>query len=1068
MMQRALIAGIGTLLAGALSLAQVTTGTISGTVQDASGAAIAGAELTIRNLDTGATRVMASDATGRYAAPDLGVGNYEIQAQHAGFQTAIRSGITLTVGREATVSLSLNVGQISEKVTVVGEAPLVETTNANISYLVDQKKIADLPLNGRNYTQLATLQPGVIPIVGNLTRTDISAGHGIKMSIGGAQSNQNSFLLDGQDASDYAGQTPGSAAGTNLGIDAVREFTITANNYSTEYGLVAGGVMNVVTKSGTNTFHGSGFEYLRNSAFDAKNYFDPGSNPIPPFKRNQFGGILGGPIKKDKIFFLGSYEGLRERLGLTYVSPVPNARAHLGYLPVNGVEQFIGVHSGVQAMMNLYPLPNGRDNGDGTGQFINNPTQPSDEDYTMGRIDAQLTNKDSLYGRYVFDQADVTRPGFLGIYGTTKHGRNQFFQLASTHVASASLFNEARIGLNRTFGNFGALYLKNVPVDKLSVVAGINLASIWDITSPSIVTSDGVFIESPRRFTNTVYEFADNVSYVKGRHSFKFGGILKDYFSNPQNNRNFMGTITFGSVQQFMQGIPTMIQGQRIDSQLSYQQWLVGWFGQYDVRVSSRLILTVGVRHEFTTAPSERYSRAHSMQTLFDAGPDLSQPLFTPPKDNFAPRVGLAWDVFGNGRTSLRAGAGAFQEQLVPVVLRYTYAKMPNLTQDFTVTNPGVGVLRVDPTKLAPGSGSGLFYEPNPKIPTRYQWSLIVQHEIVGGTTVSVAYVGSRSNHLQYNPNNSDLFPPTCWPTCTSHSDFFFPAVNAATAPRVNPNFASIGRHLWGGMAYYNSLQANVTRRFGKGLQYQGSYTFSRNIDTAGSTFGTVIALNSGNIANPYNMASERGLSGIDPRHQFSSNFTYDLPVARNSTGLVKAIIGGWQANMIVTARAGLPFDIQSGYVSSGLGRSRSGSGSPPGDRPDVAPGFSNNPTQGTTAGCQGVAQGRQLGTPTLYFDPCAFVLPAAGTFGNLGKNTLIGPGLFELDYSMKKQFDINERVNLQFRAEFFNILNHPNFGNVSITVFAGGTGARNGSAGQILNTATDPRQMQFALRLSF
>jgi hypothetical protein len=1068
MFRRLSIVGIAVLFGGHLAVAQVTTGTISGIVQDATGAAVAGAEIAIRNVETGISRNITSDPGGRYAAPDLPLGSYEVQAQHVGFQTEVRSGITLTVGREATVNLSLKVGQVSEKVTVTEEAPLVETSNANISYLVDEKKIADLPLNGRNYTQLATLQPGVIPIIGNLTRTDISAGHGIKMSIGGAQSNQNSFLLDGQDASDYAGQTPGSAAGTNLGIDAVREFTITANNYSTEYGLVAGGVMNVVTKSGTNAFHGSVFEYLRNSFFDAKNYFDPGNKPIPPFKRNQFGGIIGGPIKKDKIFFLGSYEGLRERLGLTYQSPVPNARAHQGYLPVNGVEQFIGVHPGVQAMMNLYPLPNGRDNSDGTGQFINNPTQPSDEDYTMGRIDAQLSNKDSLYGRYVFDQADVTRPGFLGIYGTTKHGRNQFFQLSSTHLASTSMVNEARAGVNRTFGNFGALYLKDVPVDQLSVVAGVHLASIWDITSPSIVTSDGVFIESPRRFTNTVYEFADNISYIKGKHSFKFGGILKDYFSNPQNNRNFMGTINFGSVQQFMQGIPTSIQGQRIDSQLSYQQWLMGWFAQYDVKVSARLTLTAGIRHEFTTAPSERYDRAHSMQTLFDSGPDLTKPLFTPSEDNFAPRVGLAWDVFGNGRTSLRAGAGAFQEQLVPVVLRYTYARMPNLTQDFTVTNPGVGVVRVDPTKLPPGSGSGLFYEPHPKLPTRYQWSLDVQHEVVGGTTVSVAYVGSRSNHLQYNPNNSDLYPPTCWPNCTSKSDFFFPAINPATAPRVNPNFASIQRHLWGGMAYYNSLQANVTRRFSKGLQYQGSYTFSRNIDTAGSTFGTVIALNSGNIPNPYNMRSERGLAGIDPRHQFSSNLTYDLPVARNSTGLVKGLIGGWQANMILTARGGLPFDIQSGYISSGLGRSRSGSGSPPGDRPDVAPGFSNNPTHGTTAGCQGVAAGQPLGTPTLYYDPCAFVLPAAGTFGNLGKNTLIGPGLFDLDYAMKKQFDITERTNLQFRAEFFNILNHPNFGNMIVTVFAGGAGARNGSAGQILNTATDARQMQFALRVSF
>jgi len=1063
------IVAIAVLFGSQLVLAQVTTGTISGTVQDASGAAIPGTEIAIRNLDTGAARTITSDPDGRYAATDLPVGNYEIQAQHAGFQTEVRSGITLTVGRQATVNLGLKVGQISEKVTVTGEAPLVETTNANISYLVDEKKIADLPLNGRNYTQLATLQPGVIPIVGNLTRTDISAGHGIKMSIGGAQSNQNSFLLDGQDASDYAGQTPGSAAGTNLGIDAVREFTITANNYSTEYGLVAGGVMNVVTKSGTNTFHGSAFEYLRNSVFDAKNYFDPAANSIPSFKRNQFGGIIGGPIKKDKIFFLGTYEGLRERLGLTYQSPVPNERAHQGYLPVNGVEQFIGIHSGVQAMMNLYPLPNGRDNGDGTGQFINNPTQPSDEDYTMGRIDAQISNKDSLYGRYVFDQADVVRPGFLGIYGTTKHGRNQFFQLSSTHVASANMVNEARAGVNRTFGNFGAVYLKDVPVDKLSVIAGVNLASIWDITSPSIVTSDGVFIESPRRFTNTVYEFADNVNYVKGRHTFKFGGILKDYYSNPQNNRNFMGTIIFGSVQQFMQGNPSTIQGQRIDSQLSYQQWLMGWFAQYGLKVTDRLTLTVGVRQEFTTAPSERYDRAHSMQTLLDSGPDLSKPLFTPPKDNFVPRVGLAWDVSGNGKTSIRAGVGAFQEQLVPVVLRYTYARMPNLTQDFTLTNPGVGVLRVDPTKLPAGSGSGLFYQPNPKLPTRYQWSLDVEHEIVTGTTVSVAYVGSRSNHLQFNPNNTNLFPPTCWPaSCADNDSFFFPAINPATTSRVNRNFASIQQHIWGGVASYHSLQTNVTRRFGKGLQYQGSYTFSRNIDTAGSTFGTVIALNSGNIPNPYNMRSEKGLSGIDPRHQFSSNFTYDLPLARNSHGVVKVLLAQWQTNMILTARGGLPFEIQSGYSSLGLGRSRSGSGNPPGDRPDVAPGFSNNPTQGTTAGCAGVPAGQQLGTPTRYYDPCAFVLPAAGTFGNLGKNTLIGPGLFDLDFALKKQFDLTERANLQFRAEFFNILNHPNFGNMVTTIFSGGSGARNGSAAQILNTATDSRQMQFALRVSF
>src|SRR5438034_1848381 len=521
------------LLFGGIAIAQVTTGTITGTVKDSAGAVLPGVSIKLTNTDTGASRTVIADELGRYNAPQLPLGGYEISAELPGFQTAVRRGVTLTIGREAVVDFTLQVGSVSQEVTVNAEAALVSTTNANLSYLVDDKKIRDLPLNGRNYTQLATLQPGVIPILGYLTRTDISAGHGLKMSIGGAQSTQNSFLMDGQDVSDYAGQTPGSAAGTNLGIDAVREFTITTNNYSTEYGLVTGGVMNVVTNSGTNALHGSGFEFLRNSALDAKNYCDPASQKIPAFKRNQFGGVIGGPIKKDKLFFLATYEGLRERLGLTYNTPVPNARAHQGYLPINGVEQFIGVNPGVQAMMNLYPLTHGPGNCDGTGQFINNPIQPSTEDYVLGRIDAQLSDKNSLYGRYVFDQADVTRPGQLGIYGTGKHGRNQFFQLALTRVVSASWINEARAGVNRTFSNSDEIYFNTVPVSQLAVLSGRNLASIWDITSPSIPTSDGVFIETPRRFTDSIFEFADNVSYLRGSHSFKLAGFLKNYLPIP-------------------------------------------------------------------------------------------------------------------------------------------------------------------------------------------------------------------------------------------------------------------------------------------------------------------------------------------------------------------------------------------------------------------------------------------------------------------------------------------------------------------------------------------------------
>src|SRR5207244_3155998 len=324
-----------------------------------------------------------------------------------------------------------------------------------------------------------------------------------------------------------------------------------------------------------------------------------------------------------------------------------------------------------------------------------------------------------------------------------------------------SWINEARAGVNRTFGNFDAVYFKDVPVSQLAVLQGRNLASIWDITSPSIPTSDGVFIETPRRFTNTVVELADNVSYLRGSHSFKFGGIFKNYLANPRNNRNYMGTIMFSSVKDFMTGTPSQILAQINDSQLSYQQYLFGWFVQDDIKLTPRLSLTIGLRHEFTTVPSERYGRAASMKTVFDSGPTLGQPLFVPHKDNFAPRVGLAWDPFGNGKTSVRVGAGAFQEQLVPGVLRYTYASMPHITKSFTLVAPVTGVFKADPGAVPASAGTGLNFQPNPSSPTRYQWSLDVQREIVSGTTASVAYVGARGVHLQYNPSINE-FIRTC------------------------------------------------------------------------------------------------------------------------------------------------------------------------------------------------------------------------------------------------------------------------------------------------------------------
>src|ERR1700682_2120458 len=452
------VVGLLALFSCANGWAQVSGGAISGSGLDASGSAIGNAKVKIMNVDTGLTREVVSDDAGRYVAPQLPVGNYSVEASQTGFQTEVRKGLELTVGRDLVVNLELTVGSINQQVEVTEAVPQVETTNASVAYLVDEKKIEDLPLNGRNYTQLATLQPGVSGF--NLDRRDGVTGNGNGMSLSGTQTRQNLFLMDGQDLNDSSGGTPGSAAGTNLGIDAIREFTVITNHYNAEYGIVLGGIFNVVTRSGSNTFHGSAFEFLRNSALDAKNYFDLKTAPIPPFKRNQFGGSLGGPIKKDRTFFMGSYEALRMQVGLTLFNTVPNAAAHAGCLPYSvispaprptptasppqcanfpGLLGYVGVDPIIQARLNASPLPNSKDNGDGSGSLISGPVIPFREDYIVTRIDHQLSQNNSLFGRYIFDYSTGQGRQSVPIFGTLNESRYQYFTLNLTSLFRSNL-----------------------------------------------------------------------------------------------------------------------------------------------------------------------------------------------------------------------------------------------------------------------------------------------------------------------------------------------------------------------------------------------------------------------------------------------------------------------------------------------------------------------------------------------------------------------------------------------------------------------------------------------------
>ncbi len=552
------------------AVAQVITGSITGTVSDETGAVLPGVEVTVQNQDTGVSRTTISDDQGAYRAISLSLGPYEVRAELAGFQTIIRSGITLTVGREAVVDLTLRVGAITEQVFVTGEAPLVETTRATVADLVDEKKIRDLPLNGRDFIQLAILQAGVIQTI-SAPRSQIG-NEGVKITIGGARTSQNSVLLDGTDVRNELAAA-GSASGSSLGVETVREFQVITGVFSAEYGRFTGGVINAISKSGTNELHGSVFEFHRNSALDARNFFDPAGKP-PAFKRNQFGFTLGGPIVPDKTFFFGAYEGFRERLLTTRISEVPNDFALLGLVPRSrgrcplgsptdpgtGLCD-VGVDEAIRPYLELYPRANGADNGDGTANFIFPARNDSNEDYLMVRLDHQFSDSDSFFVRYTFDNGDRVLIPRLPDFGRDSEYRNQFTTLEWKRIISPTVINELRFGYTRTkhdvtpidtSGAPGSLFF--VPADRPNAVFGE-------------IDVDGQIVDmgpEHNQFKTNVYnnfQFANHLIYTRGRHALKFGVDIHRIQFNFVNRARASGVFEFGGLPEFLSNLPHSFDG---------------------------------------------------------------------------------------------------------------------------------------------------------------------------------------------------------------------------------------------------------------------------------------------------------------------------------------------------------------------------------------------------------------------------------------------------------------------------------------------------------------------------
>jgi outer membrane receptor protein involved in Fe transport len=1022
-----------------ISYAQQNTGTISGGVTDSSGAALPAATVVIENEETGISRNAQTDNTGRYSAPSLSLGKYRVTASMAGFQTEVRSGIELTVGRDAIVNLQLAVGAVSQTVEVTGEAPLVEASKASVSYLVDDRTIRDLPLNGRDLTQLILLNPGV-SAAENGNHSDAYDGFAVRISIGGMRGEDNAYLLDGTYINDMNRHLASGPSGAILGAESVREFQVLTNSYGAQYGRAQGGVFNAVSKSGTNEWHGSAYEFLRNSDLDARNFFSiqnaPAPSPVPPFRRNQFGSSAGGPIKRDKAFFFGAYEGWRESLTQTQIQDVPNAAARLGVLP--GVPNPISVSPLTAPYLAFFPLPSpqGRDFGDGTAQYIFPAFQPTTEDFGQGRVDYQSSSKDSLFGRITVDHAQRSAVTNFPVFRQIGSMANFLTTVSEMHIFSPAALATTRFSFNRVN-----------PIDQ-GVYPSISpsLLSIPGQLPPGIIVT-GVsswegYPKPVDKWTTNRFNFQDDVNLTEGSHSLQFGGMIERMqFNDNQPDRPF-GEWTFATLQSFLSGVPSQFRGTPPElgsSNRGFRQDFFALYVQDDWRVKPRLTLNLGVRWEPYTVPTEVNNLIANLRHITDTT-ELGAPYWqNHSMKDFGPRFGFAWSPFAAGKTSVRGGIGEFYVPNDPNVYR-SAAGRSTFFPNIQFPNPKGFPDGLAAIAAAPAANQAVEAVPYYNLNSAHaiQYTMNVQQQLPGQAVLTVGFVGShgidQNCYCEYN-----LAPATY--------DGVSLAV-AANGVRTNPNFLQIYYYANAASSWYDGLTVSVQRRFFKNLQITGSYTYSKSLSEADSSSKTDQSGSGGGLPKyARDLSSDKGFSGYDLPQVFTINYVYDIPLAQGWKGVTGKVLSGWQWSGIFSAQSGQPFTVTAS-ASSALTALSYGTRTP-----NLNLGFTRS----------GIIEGG----PIQYFNPSAFAVPGSLELGNAAKNFLFGPGLEKFDTALVKNLGLTERLKLQFRAEVFNILNRANFANPTSNVFSA-SGARQGSAGAIASTVTTSRQIQFALKLTF
>jgi len=1056
--------------------AQSGSATLEGTVTDPAGAVIPNAKIQITAELTGVSREVVSNNNGFYSAPDLSAGRYKVATSATGFATKVQTDVLLTVGAMRDLNIPLTISASDITVTVDSSSTQISSVDTSIQGVVDGKQTRDLPLNGRDWTTLATLNTGVSLIEtqypGAATATTrLSRGLGAQLTIGGNRPQQNSYRLDGVNINDYANGGPGSVSGATLGVDAVQEFTVITSDAPAEYGRMSGGVVNSITRQGTNQFHGSAYDFIRNSVFDARGFFDPLSGE-PSFRRNQFGGTIGGPIIQNKTFFFFNYEGFRQAQGVTIQSTVlsPNARTGLvtctsGATCKNGLQQ-LTVNAAVPPYLALFPLPNAGVTGN-TGLYSFVTTQTTNEDFSTIHLDHNFSEKDSLHGTLLYDTASLDSADQTNTLYDEAISRRTTAALEEVHLFTTRLTNSFRLGYNRSVAiapNQKAVINPAADNPALSYYSGRTVGQL--IISSLTTVQGGSGSVGTNAFHYNSYQLYDDATYVIGKHSITFGGAIEYDQNNTLGGVLPNGEWSFGSINNFLTNIPTFFEGGLPNTPViphDLRQTIYAAYVQDSWKLRNALTINLGLRYEMATNTTETRGRLGALLTPTSPAATPVQSFFTnnPTAKNFEPRVGLAWDPFRNGKTVVTAASGLYDILPLNYTLQLQIISSAPSYEEGRVTysgSAGSGLFPLNPFNHVTPALRVIYTPQTPPRSYVIQTSVNVQQQLTTNTIFQIGYIGSHGVHQLFSTNDINNVPTLgkdpagsyYWPDLTKVTGA------ARAALQLNPAVGTESDTFYGGSSVYNSLQTSIAYTSPKGVVGKISYTWAHAIDDSSSQVSGASFSNSVSGLPAFDLSLDRADADFDIRHVFTANAVAPLPnISRG--GAYTSILRNWTFNNIFTIRSGVPFTPIIGGDPLGL------LGSQPFDFPNR---IVNN---------RSCTEGHNVN----YVDTSCFAFPgtyayapgfAGPVLGTGRRNTLDGPAYFFWTTGLMKDQPITERLRAQFQVQVFNVDNHTNFANPASaqTQFYSVSGALSGTAGTLTSTATPGRQLQFALKLIF